>query len=103
MSAPACADPSTDDVLLALAGFLRPRLRDDVPVMWRSESAIQIGEDVVIDRVSRSHVAWLSSLDGLHSPTMIAESLMEGDCRRTNDSSRSRSPRSPNFPSCTAR
>lgn len=75
MSAPACADPSTDDVLLALAGFLRPRLRDDVPVMWRSESAIQIGEDVVIDRVSRSHVAWLSSLDGLHSPTVIAESL----------------------------
>ena len=75
MSVPALVDEPADDVLPELAGFLRPRLRDDVPVMWRSESTIQIGEDVVIDRVSRSHVAWLSSLDGLHSPAMIAESL----------------------------
>ena len=75
MSVPACVDESSDEVLSALAGFLRPRLRDDVPVMWRSDSAIQIGEDVVIDRVTRSHVAWLSGLDGLHSPTMIADSL----------------------------
>ena len=75
MSVPVCVDQSSDEVLPALAGFQRPRLRDDVPVMWRSDSAIQIGEDVVVDRVSRSHVAWLSSLDGLHSPTAIVEAL----------------------------
>lgn len=75
MSVPAFVDEPADDVLPELAGFRRPRLRDDVPVMWRSASAIQFGEDVVVDRVSRSHVAWLSSLDGLHSPAMIAESL----------------------------
>lgn len=75
MSMPAPVDHATDDPLPALAGFRRPRLRDDVPVMWRSESTIQVGEDVVVDRVTRSHVAWLSSLDGLHSPAMIADSL----------------------------
>lgn len=75
MSVPVPLDLTADDVLPALSGFLRPRLRDDVPVMWRNESTIQIGEDVLVDRVSRSHVAWLSSLDGLHSPTVIADSL----------------------------
>ena len=37
-----------------LAGFRRPRLRDDVPILWRGESSIQLGDDIVIDRVTRS-------------------------------------------------
>ena len=61
--------------LTELEAFARPRLRDDVPVMWRSAAAIQIGEDVIVDRVTRSHVAWLSSLDGLHPPDAIESSL----------------------------
>ena len=60
--------PADASALPDLAGFRRPRLRDDVPILWRGESSIQLGDDVVIDRVTRSHVAWMTSLDGLTSP-----------------------------------
>ena len=58
-----------------LAGYARPRVRVDVPVMWRSDSSIQIGERTIVDRVTRAHVAWISSLDGLSGPATIVESL----------------------------
>lgn len=71
-------------VLPDLSGFRRPRLRDDVPILWRGESSIQLGDDVTIDRVSRTHVAWLTSLDGLASPADLEESLTipEHEARR---------------------
>lgn len=83
MSLPALADPS-DDLLPDLAGFTRPRLRDDVPIIWRTQSSIQLGDHVVVDGVTRSLVAWLTSLDGLQSPRVIAESLTvpEHEARR---------------------
>lgn len=67
-----------------LAGFRRPRLRDDVPILWRGESSIQLGDDVIIDRVTRSHVAWMRSLDGLASAADVEESLTipEHEARR---------------------
>ena len=68
-------DPADASALPDLAGFRRPRLRDDVPILWRGESSIQLGDDVVIDRVTRSHVAWMTSLDGLASPADLEESL----------------------------
>ncbi len=68
-------DPADVSALPDLAGFRRPRLRDDVPILWRGESSIQLGDDVVIDRVTRSHVAWMTSLDGLTSPADLEESL----------------------------
>lgn len=67
--------PVPRPVLDSLTGYRRPRLRADVPVMWRTDSTIQIGEDVIVDRVTRSHVAWLASLDGLSTPAAITESL----------------------------
>ena len=56
---------STDHALPELAGLLRPRLRDDAPVLWRTSSSIQIGDAVTLHDVARSSVAWLTSLDGL--------------------------------------
>jgi hypothetical protein len=68
-------DPADASVLPDLAGFRRPRLRDDVPILWRGESSIQLGDDVVIDRITRSHVTWMTSLDGLATPADLEESL----------------------------
>lgn len=68
-------DAVTASVLPDLAGFRRPRLRDDVPILWRGESSIQLGDDVIIDRVTRSHVAWMTSLDGLASPAALEAAL----------------------------
>jgi hypothetical protein len=76
--------PDIGGVLPDLAGFRRPRLRDDVPILWRGEASIQLGDDVVVDRVTRSHVAWMTSLDGLASPADLEESLTipEHEARR---------------------
>lgn len=76
--------PAVASALPDLAGFRRPHLRDDVPILWRGESSIQLGDDVVIDRVTRSHVAWMTSLDGLASPADLEESLTipEHEARR---------------------
>lgn len=46
-----------------------------MPIAWRSSTSIQIGETVIVERVTRSHVAWLTSLDGLSTPAAILESL----------------------------
>ncbi len=67
------ATPST---LPELHGYGRPRLRSDVPILWRDQASIQLGDDVVVDRVTRSHVAWLTSLDGLRSPGQIEDDLV---------------------------
>lgn len=75
MTAAHALPPQHDSLLGELADFARPRVRDDVPVMWRAQSTIQIGDDVVVDRVSRSDVAWISSLDGSCTPQQIVESL----------------------------
>jgi hypothetical protein len=76
--------PDADRALPDLARYRRPRLRDDVPILWRGESSIQLGDDVIVDRVTRSHVAWMTSLDGLASPADLAESLTipEHEARR---------------------
>ncbi len=58
-----------------LAGWRRPRLRDDVPILWRDRLTVQIGDDVVVDRITPAHVTWLVSLDGLRSPTEIERDL----------------------------
>lgn len=76
MSVPLPAPSDDPDLLLAdLLPFRRPRLRPEVPLMWRSQTSIQLGDDVVIERVDRSLVAWLTSLDGSQGPEVIAESL----------------------------
>ena len=76
--------PVAESALPDLAGFRRPRLRDDVPILWRGESSIQLGDDVIVDRVTRTHVAWMTSLDGLASPAELEESLTipEHEARR---------------------
>lgn len=68
-------DMESDSALPDLSTFRRPCLRPDVPIMWRSATAIQIGPDVIVERVDRSLVAWMTSLDGSQSPQVIAESL----------------------------
>ncbi len=80
MTAPASAashSPSAQpaDPLPELRSYRRPRLRREVPILWRSATAVQIGDDITLTSVTRSHVAWLSVLDGLASPDEIAASL----------------------------
>jgi bacteriocin biosynthesis cyclodehydratase domain-containing protein len=80
MSSPASdcwEDPPIDPHSAAqeLAGIRRPRLRPDRPVLWRDQTTIQIGEDVIIAGVTRAHVAWLASLDGLATSQQVVESL----------------------------
>lgn len=79
MSAPAPElDPSTDaeaDGLRELADYQRPRLRPEVPIMWRTSTSVQIGSDVILTDVTRTHVAWMTSFDGASSRTAIEESL----------------------------
>ncbi|MBI1351198.1 MAG: hypothetical protein GC156_08770 [Actinomycetales bacterium] len=76
--------PSTDTDLGALTGFRRPRLRPDVPILWRDQTTIQLGDDVRVDRIDRSHVAWLTSLDGLATSADVLASLTipEADAAR---------------------
>ncbi len=73
-----------DDGLVELAGCQRPRLRPEVPILWRTATSIQIGDDVIVSDVTRSHVAWMTSLDGLSSRAVLEESLTipEADARR---------------------
>lgn len=72
---PVATAPTTGGLLDELAGCARPRVRPDIPVMWRGESSIQIGDRVIVDRVGRAHVAWITSLDGMCPVDAIAESL----------------------------
>lgn len=79
MSAPAPdLDPSPDcdaDGLHELVDYQRPRLRPEVPIMWRTSNSVQIGNDVILTDVTRTHVAWMTSFDGVSSRTAIEESL----------------------------
>lgn len=59
-----------------LAGLARPRWRQDVPALWRDTSTIQFGDDVVVSRVSRVHLEWLSRLDGLHTVEQLVDALV---------------------------
>lgn len=62
----------------------RPRLRPEVPIMWRTATSIQIGDRVIVGSVDRALVAWMTSLDGSSSRHAIVESLTipETEARR---------------------
>jgi hypothetical protein len=66
------------------SGIRRPRRRDDVPVLWRSSTSIQIGDAVVVSGVDRSHVDWLTRLDGLASADQVIQrtDIAVADARR---------------------
>lgn len=66
------ADP---DVLPELIGFARPRWRDDVPILWRDPTTIQLGDDVIVPRVGHDHVGWLARLDGLSTARAASTDL----------------------------
>ena len=70
-----CAGTAAPEDLFELRGWRRPRLRHDVPILWRTATSIQIGDDVTLTEVTRAHVAWMTSLDGLNDVRMIVESL----------------------------
>jgi len=74
----------TAALLPELAGFSRPRRRDDVPALWRDNSTIQLGDDVIVTRVSRAHLEWMSSLNGLHTTEQVESGLLlpVGESRR---------------------
>lgn len=67
-----------------LAAYGRPRLRPDMPILWRDQTTIQIGDTVVIDSASRSLAAWLGALDGRRAPDLLEEGLTipEAEARR---------------------
>lgn len=59
----------------------RPWIRNDVPLIWRSEDCIEIGSPPTHQRlvgVDRAHVAWLLSLRG---DADLADALARGDER----------------------
>jgi bacteriocin biosynthesis cyclodehydratase domain-containing protein len=66
---------SCEPVLPELAGLRKPRLRTDIPILWRDQSSIQFGDDVIVDRVTRSHVTWIASLDGMRVAAEIEDDL----------------------------
>jgi bacteriocin biosynthesis cyclodehydratase domain-containing protein len=72
---PSSPTARTSTSLAELTRWRRPRLRDDVPILWRDRSTVQIGDDVVVDRVRPEHVTWLLSLDGLRSPEEVSREL----------------------------
>ena len=56
----------------------RPWARDDVPLVWRSDTSVEIGwppRATRIDEVDREHVAWLL---GLHGERDLASALADG-------------------------
>ena len=65
-----------ETALPELAGFTRPRWRDDVPALWRDTSSIQLGDDVVLTRISRAHVEWMTRLDGLRTSQQLEDELV---------------------------
>lgn len=67
-----------------LAGLQRPRLRPEIPILWRTSTSVQLGDRLVIPSVSRALVAWMTSLDGTSSTRTIIESLTipETEARR---------------------
>lgn len=68
--------PTTAPALLAeLSDFGRPRLRADIPVLWRAADVIQIGDDITLTSITRSHVAWMSTLDGTRTPAELERML----------------------------
>lgn len=69
------ATPDGPPPLPELAALQRPRLRTDVPLLWREPACIQLGDDVVVDSVDRTEVAWLLSIDGLRAPAQIEAQL----------------------------
>lgn len=73
-----------DAALPELVGLERPRLRPDIPILWRTSTSVQIGDRVTVSSVSRALVAWMTSLDGSSSRRVIAESLTipEAEARR---------------------
>lgn len=67
-----------------LEGFARPRWREDAPALWRDNTSIQLGDDVIVMRVSRAHIEWMSRLDGLRSAQQVEDELVlpEDEARR---------------------
>lgn len=46
-----------------------------MPALWRDATTIQLGDDVVIDRVDAPTLTWLRSLDGLRTAQQVAREL----------------------------
>lgn len=59
-----------------LAGLVRPRWREDVPALWRDTSTIQLGDDVIVARVGRAQIEWMTRLDGLRTTEQIEDELV---------------------------
>ncbi len=81
---PTCRGDDPEASLPELVGLKRPRLRPDIPILWRTSTSVQIGDRVTVSSVTRALVSWMTSLDGSSSSRVIAESLTipENQARR---------------------
>ena len=59
----------------ALGTIRRPRWRPEVPVLWRTATTVQLGDDVVVTGVDRDQVAWMTTLDGLRTSDEVLDDL----------------------------
>jgi hypothetical protein len=59
-------------MLPELAGMTRPCWRPHVPALWLDATTMQLGDDVIVDRVTAPHVEWLRLLDGARTAEEIS-------------------------------
>jgi bacteriocin biosynthesis cyclodehydratase domain-containing protein len=59
-------------MLPELAGMSRPCWRPHVPALWLDATTMQLGDDVIVDRVTAPHVEWLRLLDGARTAQEIS-------------------------------
>jgi len=58
-----------------LDDFRRPQWRSSVPALWRDAQTVQLGDDVVVDRLTAKQHSWMTTLDGSRTSEQVAESL----------------------------
>jgi len=62
-------------LLPELTGIGRPRWRSHVPALWRDATTMQLGDDVIIDRLAAPQVEWLRLLDGTRTSDELCAAL----------------------------
>ena len=76
MTATESLSDTASTALPELAGFARPRWREDVPALWRDNESIQLGDHVILTRITRAHIEWLTMLDGLRTTRQLEDELV---------------------------
>jgi len=58
-----------------LDAFHRPQWRANVPPLWRDSHTLQLGDHVIVDRLTPAHVDWMTTLDGTRTCEQLTTDL----------------------------